>query len=144
MIKSTSCSKKCLTAPPRAFGFTGREIELAHQIRAMGRLSWRVFPGIFLYDDREQVTCSEQLGHHVYMVLDDERFTLQFGGEAQVYEDWTWLPTWEEACFWLKQQGKNNAEILDRVRERVVDSGVSHREALYELIRQTIKEQITS
>lgn len=125
-----------LPAPTR---FSDREIELAHQMVALG-LKWELVPGLFLYDDAERIPDLSPLQPHVYFVLDFQFFIEVSGGRDKIPKTWTWLPTFEQAREWLKNYGKNNAEILDRVREAVVDRGLSDREAMYELMIGVLKE----
>lgn len=125
---------------PSSIRFTERELELAHQMAALS-LRWEPAPGMFLYDDKEHFVDPSPLQHGVYIILNMDVFTRVSGGFDRIAQDWTWLPTWEEGRAWLRVQGKSDAEILDRVRERVVDAGLSDREALYELMVATLRQQ---
>ncbi len=128
---------KRLTEPQHAaaYGvrFTQREIDLAHQMAALG-LAWSPAAGMFLYDDKERFGGSSPIQDHVYVILDIALFVKIAGGVEKLRTEWTWLPTWEEGRAWLRAEGRTDAEVLDRVRERVVDAGLHDREALYELM----------
>lgn len=123
-----------------AIRFSPREIELAHQMRALG-LDWEPAPGMFVYDEEGRFPEPSPLQEHVFFILDLDLFIRLAGGYHQLKTQWTWLPAWEDGCQWLHKRGKNNAEILDRARETSVDDGLSPREALYGLIISTLQAE---
>jgi hypothetical protein len=124
--------------PPSVVRFSDREIDLAHQMRAQG-LQWEPAPGMFVYDDTEQFTGISPLQNHVFIILDFPLFLRIAGSMEALKKHWIWLPAWEEAFQWLLAHGKNEAEILDRLRESVVYDGLSGREALYEQILAVLR-----
>ncbi len=129
-----SLLSEALIPPPAAWVFSQREIDLAHELAALG-IEWRPAPGMFLYDDKERFTEVSPIQPHIYVLLDYERFVHACGGLDHLLHEWTWLPTWQEGRRWLKHVAhRTDAEVLDRIRERVVDFGLPDREALYELM----------
>ncbi len=126
-------TKEFSNAIESAIRFSEREIELAHQMAALG-VNWTPMPGMIIYDDQERFGGTSPLQNHVYVILDYPLFLKIAGGLDRLRNEWTWLPSWEEARSYLKMNGMNNAEVLDRVRERVVDTGMTDREAIYEII----------
>jgi len=125
--------------PSAAVRFTERELELAHQLAAQG-IDWEPAPGMYVYDGHELLEEASPIQPHVYVILNYGLFLATAGGSAERFRrEWTWLPTWGESRAWLRDQGKTDAEVLDRLRERVCDAGVTDLEALYELMLAVLK-----
>lgn len=118
--------------------FTQREIDLAHALRQAG-LHRDPGPGIFVYDDQEHCSTCSAVQPHVYFIDQLARFERMAGSADKLRADFTWLPTWEEGRAWLKAQGMSDAEILDRIRESIVDLGMPDREALYQVMLAALR-----
>ncbi len=127
-----------LPIPPSPVRFTERELELAHQLAALG-IDWEPSPGMFVFDDGEHFFEPSPVQPNVYVILNYHLFAAAAGSVENLRRVWTWLPSWEEGRAWLRRHGKSDAEVLDRIRERVVDAGVPDREALYELMLATVR-----
>lgn len=141
-MRQERVTRDILSPLPSVIRFTERELELAHQLAALG-LQWNPAPGMFVYDDQERFGGTSPLQNHIYVILDYPLFVKIAGGHDKLRSEWTWLPTWEEGRAWLKDKGKNDAEVLDRIRERVVDMGLTDREGLYELMVLTLRQAKT-
>ncbi len=136
-MKASSRNPLKIKVPESVLTFTDREIDLAHQLIAKG-INWEPAPGMTVYDDQERYPDTSPIQNHVYIILDYKLFVQIAGSVDKLKKEWTWLPSWEEGRQWLKSQGINDAEILDRIRERILDAGLSDREALYELMVQVL------
>lgn len=126
--------------PPSVIRFSERELELAHQMAALG-IEWTPSPGMFLYDGHEALREASPLQPHVYILLNYTLFIENAADVERFKKEWTWLPTWTEARAWLRAHGRSEPEVLDRVRERVGDDGVSDLEALYEQMVAILKAE---
>lgn len=117
-----------------ALRFNDREIELAHQLAALG-IEREIRPGMVVYSHDVAPDTPSPFQPHI-LLLD---------GSSQSPDrhatDWTWLPSWSEGRRWLRARGLGDAEVLDRVRERVVEFGCSDLEALYELMLAVLRRE---
>ena len=60
------------------------------------------------------------------------------GGRDEMFENFVWLPIWEECRSWLKEKGVSDERVADGWRSGV-SSGVSDREAMYALILEVLE-----
>ncbi len=128
------------TPPAPAIRFTERELELAHQMAALG-IDWTPAPGMFLLDETGQMPFASPLQNRVFVILDLEYFLQIAGGMENLRRNWIWLPLWEEGRNWLRHHKMNDAEFFDRVRERIMDLGMTDREVLYELMVAILRDR---
>ena len=126
-------------APPSPVRFSERELSLAHHMAALG-IEWEPAPGMIVYDNHELLHEASPIQPHVYMIINYAQFLATSGYNIlQFRSDWTWLPTWSEGREWLRREGKSDTEVFDRIRERILDTGITDLEALYELMIVTLR-----
>jgi len=130
--------------PAPAIRFTEREIDFAHQLAALG-IDWIPRQGSILYLDNEDFLPGEvHLPGNICVLLSEKAIARSMTDPSAFRNHATWLPTWQEGRDWLRAAGKSDAEVLDRVRERVAESGFTDLEVLYELIASVLRSRTSA
>jgi hypothetical protein len=120
--------------------FKESEIDTAMRLRAAG-LSWGPAPGHYVFDINGIVRAGSPLQAGVYLIHSTNTFEALVGGQDEMFENFVWLPTWEDCRAWLKEKKLSDKHVMDAWR-RGNDSGLTDREALYALIFEVLEGKV--
>lgn len=112
--------------------FSESEIDTAMRLRAAG-LSWGPAPGQYVFDINGMVRAGSPFQAGVFLINSTNTFESMAGGQEELFENFVWLPTWEECRGWLREKGIDDDRVMSVWKEgRARD--LTDRETLYGLI----------
>jgi len=117
--------------------FTENEIDIAMRLRAAG-FTWGPEPGQYVFDINGMVRAGSPFQAGVFLINSTNTFEAMAGGQEEMYENFVWLPTWEECRSWLRERGMSDDDVMRRWKEGNA-AGVTDREALYQVILEIIE-----
>ena len=112
--------------------FKESEIDKAMRLRAAG-LVWGPKPGHYVFDINGMVRAGSPFQAGIFLIHSTNTFESMVGGQDEMFENFAWLPTWEDCRAWLKERNVTNERIFE-AWQRGSSSGLTDREALYALI----------
>ncbi len=112
--------------------FKESEIDSAMRLRAAG-LSWGPQPGQYVFDINGMVRAGSPFQAGVFLINSTNTFESMAGGQEEMFENFAWLPTWDDCRSWLREKGVADERVLQAWQEGNA-AGLSDREALYNLI----------
>ena len=118
--------------------FKESEIDAAMRLRGAG-LSWGPKPGHYVFDINGMVRAGSPLQAGVFLIHSTNTFESLVGGQDEMFENFVWLPTWEDCRAWLKEKKLSDKRVMEAWR-RGNEKGLTDREALYALILEVLKE----
>ena len=121
--------------------FIESEIDSAMRLRAAG-LAWGPEPGHYVFDINGIVRAGSPFQAGVFLLNSTNTFEAMVGGEEEVFENFVWLPTWEECRAWLKERGLSHERVAQAWQEGVAD-GLTDRESLYTLMLGVLEGSVT-
>ena len=117
--------------------FTEAEIDNAMRLRAAG-LSWGPEPGHYVFDINGVVRAGSPFQAGIFLINSTNTFESMAGGQDEMFENFVWLPTWEDCRAWLKEK-KVSDERVASAWQSGKTQGVTDREALYGLILEILE-----
>lgn len=117
--------------------FTESEIDTAMRLRAAG-LSWGPEPGQYVFDINGMVRAGSPFQAGVFLINSTNAFEAMAGGQDEMFENFVWLPTWEECRAWLGEKGVDDKRVL-RGWQDGCENGMTDREALYKIILEVLE-----
>lgn len=117
--------------------FTESEIDIAMRLRAAG-LSWGPEPGQYVFDINGMVRAGSPFQAGVFLITSTNTFEAMAGGQDEMFENFAWLPTWEECRTWLREKGIDDKRVLRGWQDGCED-GMTDREALYKIILEVLE-----
>ena len=117
--------------------FTESEIDHAMRLRAAG-LAWGPEPGHYVFDINGIVRAGSPFQAGIFLLNSTNTFEAMVGGQEEMFENFAWLPTWEDCRTWLKEKGVSSERVTQAWQESVAE-GRTDREALYGLMLQIIE-----
>lgn len=112
--------------------FTESEIDRAMHLRAAG-LTWGPEPGHYVFDITGMVRAGSPFQAGVFLINSTNTFESMAGGQEEMFENFAWLPTWENCRTWLREKGVTDERIMG-VWQAGRANGLTDRETLYTLI----------
>ena len=119
--------------------FTESEIAWAAKLRGKGLL-WDPQPGHYMFDIDGVVRASSPFQAGVYLIESLNAFETLVGGPEQLTEKFAWLPSWEDARRWLKENDIGLKEIA-KALAAATDGEGSDREVLYGMILDVLESR---
>jgi hypothetical protein len=117
--------------------FTETEIDFAMRLRAAG-FTWGPEPGQYVFDINGLVRAGSPFQAGVFLINSTNTFESTAGGQEEMFENFVWLPTWEECRSWLKERGVDDETVMKSWKEGIA-AGVSDRQAMYQLILRVLE-----
>lgn len=117
--------------------FKESEIDTAMRLRAAG-LAWGPEPGHYVFDINGMVRAGSPFQAGIFLIHSTNTFESMVGGQDEMFENFVWLPTWEDCRIWLKEKNVTDERTLE-AWQRGCESGLSDREALYALIFKVLE-----
>ncbi len=117
--------------------FKESEIDNAMRLRAAG-LSWGPEPGHYVFDINGVVRAGSPFQAGIFLIHSTNTFESMVGGQDEMFENFVWLPTWEDCRMWLNEKGISDDRVM-RAWERGRAQGLTDREALYALISEVLE-----
>jgi len=117
--------------------FTESEIDNAMRLRAAG-LTWGPEPGHYVFDINGIVRAGSPFQAGIFLLNSTNTFEAMVGGQDEVFENFAWLPTWEDCRAWLKEKEVSNERVTHAWQEGAA-RGLTDRETLYGLMFQVIE-----
>lgn len=112
--------------------FTESEIDTAMRLRAAG-FAWGPEPGQYVFDINGMVRAGSPFQAGVFLINSTNTFESMAGGQDEMFENFVWLPTWEECRAWLRERSIDEERVFGAWKEGRA-AGLTDREALYKLI----------
>ena len=112
--------------------FSESEIDIAMRLRAAG-LAWGPEPGQYVFDINGMVRSGSPFQAGVFLINSTNTFEAMAGGQDEMFENFVWLPTWEECRAWLREKNVTDERVM-RAWQDAAAEGTSDRQALYGLI----------
>jgi len=109
--------------------FTESEIDNAMRMRAAG-LVWGLVPGQYVFDINGLVRAGSPVQAGVFLINSTNTFESMAGGQDEMFENFVWLPTWDDCRFWLKEKGVGDERVA-QVWQEGIAAGKTDRETLY-------------
>ncbi len=122
--------------------FKESEIDNAMHLRA-GGLAWGPEPGHYVFDINGVVRAGSPFQAGIFLIHSTNTFEAMVGGQDEMFENFVWLPTWEDCRTWLKEKEVSDERVL-AAWKRGCDAGLSDREALYALIAKVLEGSVTA
>jgi hypothetical protein len=122
--------------------FTESEIDAAMRLRASG-LAWGPEPGQYVFDINGMVRAGSPFQAGVFLINSTNTFEAMAGGQDEMFENFVWLPTWEESRAWLAEKGIDDERVMSAWR-RGRSEGKTDRETLYDLILKILEGSAAS
>lgn len=119
--------------------FTESEIDWAMRLRGAG-LHWSPQPGQYVFDINGLVRAGSPFQAGVYLIHSTNSFEAMVGGPEELFENFVWLPTWEEARAWLTQHGVGPDKIV-KAWQSGMAAGLTDRECLYRLMIEVLERR---
>ncbi|MFQ5743721.1 MAG: hypothetical protein ACE5HV_09060 [Acidobacteriota bacterium] len=119
--------------------FKESEIDAAMRMRAAG-LPWGPEPGQYIFDINGMVRAGSPFQAGVYLIHSANTFEAMAGGPEELFENFVWLPTWEEALAWLREMGVGNDKILEIWQDGLAN-GCTDKESLYSLMLEILEDR---
>jgi len=117
--------------------FTETEIDFAMRLRAAG-FAWGPEPGQYVFDINGVVRAGSPFQAGVFLIDSTNVFESMAGGQEEMFENFVWLPTWEECRAWLKERGVDDDTVMRSWKDGIA-AGISDRQAMYQLILRTLE-----
>lgn len=117
--------------------FTESEIDSAMRLRAAG-FTWGPEPGQYVFDINGMVRAGSPFQAGVFLINSTNTFESMAGGQEEMFENFVWLPTWEECRAWLRERGIDEERVLEAWKEGRA-AGLTDRQALYNLILRLLE-----
>jgi len=117
--------------------FKESEIDTAMRLRAAG-LSWGPEPGHYVFDINGVVRAGSPFQAGIYLIHSTNTFEALVGGQDAMFENFVWLPTWEDCRTWLKEKRLTDKRVME-AWQRGNENGLTDREALYALIFEVLE-----
>ena len=109
--------------------FTESEIDNAMRMRAAG-LVWGLVPGQYVFDINGLVRAGSPVQAGVFLINSTNTFESMAGGQDEMFENFVWLPTWDDCRAWLKEKGVSDERVA-HVWQEGIAAGKTDREAMY-------------
>ena len=90
--------------------FTESEIDHAMRLRAAG-LSWGPEPGHYIFDINGMVRAGSPFQAGIFLINSTNTFEAMVGGQEEMFENFVWLPTWEDCRTWLKEKQVSEDDV---------------------------------
>ena len=74
----------------------------------------------------------------IFLLNSTNTFEAMVGGQEEMFENFAWLPTWEDCRTWLKEKGVSSERVTQAWQESLA-AGLTDREALYGLMLRVIE-----
>lgn len=117
--------------------FSESEIDTAMRLRAAG-LAWGPAPGQYVFDINGMVRAGSPFQAGVFLINSTNAFESMAGGQEEMFENFVWLPTWEECRSWLREKGVDDDRVMRAWRDGQ-ERNLSDRETLYGLILNVLE-----
>lgn len=117
--------------------FTESEIDTAMRLRAAG-LAWGPEPGHYVFDINGIVRAGSPFQAGIFLLNSTNTFESMVGGQDEVFENFVWLPTWEDCRTWLTEKGVSHERVNDSWLAGAA-KGLTDREALYALMLEVLE-----
>lgn len=117
--------------------FTESEIDIAMRLRAAG-FAWGPEPGQYVFDINGMVRAGSPFQAGVFLINSTNTFESMAGGQDEMFENFVWLPTWEECRAWLRERGIDEERVMQAWRDGRAQA-LTDRESLYHLILAIIE-----
>lgn len=117
--------------------FTESEIDAAMRLRAAG-LAWGPGPGQYVFDINGVVRSGSPFQAGIFLINSANTFEATAGGQDEMFENFVWLPTWEDCRTWLRKKGMSDKRVLD-AWETGTEKGLTDCEVLYDLMLKILE-----
>lgn len=117
--------------------FTESEIDKAMRLRAAG-LPWGPEPGQYVFDINGMVRAGSPFQAGIFLINSANTFEAMAGGQDELFENFAWLPTWEDCRAWLREKGVSNGRVAEAWKQAIAE-GLTDREALYALMLEVLE-----
>jgi hypothetical protein len=74
----------------------------------------------------------------VFLIESTNSFESIAGGRDEMFENFVWVPTWDDCRRWLRERGVSDDDVVQAWQRGLAD-GNSDREALYALILEVLE-----
>ncbi len=117
--------------------FTESEIDNAMRLRAAG-LSWGPEPGQYVFDINGIVRSGSPFQAGIFLIHSANTFEAMAGGQEELFENFAWLPTWEDCRRWLRERGTTDERVLEAWKNGT-SKGLTDRETMYDLMLKILE-----
>ena len=117
--------------------FKETEIDNAMRLRAAG-LTWGPEPGHYVFDINGLVRAGSPFQAGIFLINSANTFEAMAGGQDEMFENFVWLPTWEDCRVWLRERGMSDERMLDAWKAGMA-KGLTDREAMYGLMLKILE-----
>lgn len=117
--------------------FTEAEIDAAMRLRAAG-LSWGPEPGQYVFDINGMIRAGSPFQAGIFLIDSTNAFESLAGGQDEMFENFVWLPTWEDCRAWLAERGVADERVFEAWRSGI-GNGLTDRQTLYQLIMDVLE-----
>ncbi len=117
--------------------FKESEIDNAMRLRAAG-LTWGPQPGHYVFDINGVVRAGSPFQAGIFLINSANTFEVMAGGQDEMFENFVWLPTWEDCRVWLRERGTSDEHVLDAWKTGM-GKGLTDREAMYDLMLKILE-----
>lgn len=121
--------------------FTESEIDGAMRLRAAG-LTWGPEPGQYVFDINGMVRAGSPFQAGIFLIHSTNAFEAMIGGQEEMFENFVWLPTWEDCRAWLEEKGVSDARVL-RAWKAGLQDDLTDRETLYRLMLEVLDDRVS-
>jgi hypothetical protein len=77
----------------------------------------------------------------IYLIHSANTFEAMVGGQEELFENFVWLPTWEDCRSWLTEKGVGPNKVHQAWKKGVAE-GMTDRECLYGLILEILETPV--
>ncbi len=117
--------------------FKESEIDSAMRLRAAG-LTWGPEPGHYVFDITGMVRAGSPFQAGVFLINSTNAFESMVGGQEEMFENFVWLPTWEDCRTRLEEKGVTDERIME-AWQASRSSGLTDRLTLYGLLLEILE-----
>ncbi len=107
------------------------------RLRAAG-LSWSPEPGQYVFDINGMVRAGSPFQAGIFLINRANTFEARAGGQEELFENFAWLPTWEDCRRWLRERGTTDESVLEAWKTGT-SKGLTDRETMYDLMLKILE-----
>ncbi len=117
--------------------FRESEIDTAMRLRAAG-LTWGPQPGHYVFDINGVVRAGSPFQAGIFLINSANTFESMAGGQEEMFENFVWLPTWEDCRRWLSEREISDERVMDAWKNGM-EKDLTDRETMYGLMLQVLE-----
>ena len=74
----------------------------------------------------------------IFLIHSANTFEAMAGGQEELFENFAWLPTWEDCRRWLRERGTTEERVLEAWKNGT-SKGLTDRETMYDLMLKILE-----